>query len=284
MNTEDNSFLYAAINAKLASVVAAAPTKPDWCAAWMSLRPESSEEERLTVYQSIRNAGTVPDDAGFYLVAWQIDVIASLFAESALQEMDERITALKRACGLEEGDFWPPDEAPEEYETLRHEQQVAWDQIYADTLEEFGEHELARKFQDDPGEFRRQSEKGRQYFHGAGHATWLDKLVEAVADHVTADGVTGPLGVQCSEEDGIWVVLVYLSPVELIGGAHDGEIVAPGFFLDLEGLRSLFDRVDAFTWQAFGLTLDDGPHVSIAGLYQGREVFLQVQAFAPEDS
>ena len=104
-----------------------------------------------------------------------------------------------------------------------------------------------------------------------------------MADHITADGVTGPLEVRYSEEEGISVVLVYLSPVELIGGAHDGEIVAPGFYLDLEGLRSLFDRVDDFSWQAFGLTLDDGPHVSIDGIYQGHEVFLQVQAYAPED-
>ena len=72
MNTEDNSFLHAAINAKLASVVAAAPIRPDWYEAWMCLGPESTEEERLKVYQSIRNAGTVPDEAGFYLIAWQI--------------------------------------------------------------------------------------------------------------------------------------------------------------------------------------------------------------------
>ena len=283
MNTRDNSFLHAAINAKLAGIVAAAPARPDWYEAWMSLGPESTEEERLKVYQSIRNAGTVPDDAGFYLVAWQIDVIASRFAEKAFCETDERLAAIERTHGLEEGDVWGPDEAPEEYETLRHKQQVAWDRIYADKLQEFGEHELARRFQDDPAGFQRQSENGRQYFHGPGPARWLDELIEAVADHMTADGVTGPLGVRSSEEDGIWVVLIYLPPVELIGGAHDGEIVAPGFVLDLEGLRSLFDRVDDFSWQAFGLTLDDGPHVSIDGIYQGREVFLQVQAYAPDD-
>ncbi|HEV2973074.1 MAG TPA: hypothetical protein VGY55_24115 [Pirellulales bacterium] len=282
MNIRDNSFLHAAINTKLASVVAAAPIRPDWYEAWMSLGPESSEEERLKVYQSIRNAGTVSDDAGFYLVAWQIDVIASQFAEKAFCEMDERLAAIERAHGLEEADFWGPNEAPEEYETLRHKQRVAWDRIFADKLQEFGEHELARKFRDDPEGFRKRSENGRQYFHGPGPVAWLNEMVEAVADHVTADGVAGPLGVRYSEEDGIWVVLIYLPPVELIGGANDGEIVAPGFFLDLDGLRSMFDRVDDFSWQAFGLTDDDGPHVSIEGIYQGHEVFLQVQAYAPE--
>ena len=74
-----------------------------------------------------------------------------------------------------------------------------------------------------------------------------------MADHITADGVTGPMGVRFSEEEGICEVQVYLPPVELIGGAVDGETVAPGFLLDLEGLRSLFERVDDFSWQAFGL-------------------------------
>ena len=112
MNTQDSSFLQAAINSKLASVVAAAPIRPDWYEAWMSLGPESTEDERLKVYQSIRNAGTVPDDAGFYLVAWQIDVIASLVAEKAFREQDERLAAIERHDGLEEGDSWGPTRRP----------------------------------------------------------------------------------------------------------------------------------------------------------------------------
>jgi hypothetical protein len=58
--------------------------------------------------------------------------------------------------------------------------------------------------------------------------------------------------------------------------------VAPGFSLDLEGLRSLFGRVDDFSWQAFGRGYDDGPQVSIEGAYQGHESFLQVLAYAPD--
>jgi hypothetical protein len=282
MNTRDNIFLYGAINAKLASVVAAAPSPPDWYAAWMSLGPESTEEERLKVYQSIRDSGAVPDDAGLYLVTWQIDAMACMFAEQAFCELDERLAAMEREHGLEEGDFWGPDEAPKEYETLRRQQRVAWDRMFADKLQEFGEHELARHFQDDPKEFERRSKAGQEYFHGASRAVWLDQLVEAVADHMTADGVTGPLGVRYGEEDGIWEVIIYLPPVELIGGAVDGEIVAPGFSLDLEGLRSRFDRVDDFSWQALGLD-DDGPRVAINGVYQGHEVSLQVLAYAPDD-
>jgi hypothetical protein len=282
MNNRDNDPLHAAINAKLTDVVAAVPSRPDWYEAWMSLGPESSEVERLKVYQAIRDSGAVPDDAGFFLVAWQIDAIASLVAETALSEMDERLAAIKRAHGLDEDDFWDPDEAPQEYEALRRQQLVAWDRIFADKLREFGERDLARQFQDDPQEFQRRNENGRQYFHGTDPAAWLHELVEAVADHITVDGVTGPLGVRVSEAEETCEVQVYLPPVELIGGAVDGEIVAPGFSLDLEGLRSLFGRVDDFAWQAFGRGYDDGPQVSIEGAYRGHEVFLQVLAYAPE--
>jgi len=41
--------------------------------------------------------------------------------------------------------------------------------------------------------------------------------------------------------------------------------------------------VDACTWQALGLSEDEGPCVLIEGLYQGHEVLLQVLAYAPDD-
>jgi hypothetical protein len=111
---------------------------------------------------------------------------------------------------------------------------------------------------------------------------WLESLVEAVAGGMTAQA-PGPLGFRYGEEEGAWEVLVYPLPVEMVGGAHDGGVVSPGFSLDLEGLRSLFGRVDAFAWDAHGLGPDDGPSVSIEGLYQGHEVWLRVLAFAPDD-
>jgi len=93
----------------------------------------------------------------------------------------------------------------------------------------------------------------------------------------------GPLGFRFWEDEGCWVVLIYPRPVELVGGSVDGEVVAPGFSLDLEELRSLFDRVDACSWQTLGFNDNEGPHVSIEGIYQGHDVFLQVLAYAPDD-
>ncbi len=43
------------------------------------------------------------------------------------------------------------------------------------------------------------------------------------------------------------------------------------------------ETVDAVAWQSLGFPSGEGPHVSIEGVYQGHEVFVQVLAYAPED-
>jgi hypothetical protein len=77
-------------------------------------------------------------------------------------------------------------------------------------------------------------------------------------------------------------VWIYPTPVELVGGRHDGEVVAPGFTLHLEELRACFQSVADFRWNALGLNYPEGPQVSVEGVFRGREVYLQVLAYAPE--
>lgn len=88
-------------------MVAAAPTVPAWRNAWMQLGPGSTEEERLTVYQAIRRSGSLPEEAGFYLVAWQADALTSLRAETELCELDERLEEVEDAYGRDEDGRWP---------------------------------------------------------------------------------------------------------------------------------------------------------------------------------
>lgn len=112
---------------------------------------------------------------------------------------------------------------------------------------------------------------------------WVYDLLEIVAGSMESLSGTSPLGFMYREEAGFWEIAVYPTPVELVGGAEDGEIVAPGFSLDLEGLRGEFERVDAISWHSLGYPNGEGPHVVIEGTYQGHEVFLQILAYAPED-
>jgi hypothetical protein len=83
MTTQDNDPLRAAINTQLAGIVAGMATRPAWYEAWQSLGSDSTEEQRLHVYQAVRDASVLPADTGVYLVSWQIDAITSLLAEDA---------------------------------------------------------------------------------------------------------------------------------------------------------------------------------------------------------
>jgi len=111
---------------------------------------------------------------------------------------------------------------------------------------------------------------------------WLNTLLDEVGDCIDADSPMGPLGLRYHEDDGYWEVWVYPTPVELVGGRHDGEVVVPGFTLELEQVRESFDSVSAFHWNAIGLNDPAGPQVTIEGVFQGREVSLHVLAYAPE--
>jgi len=93
------------------------------------------------------------------------------------------------------------------------------------------------------------------------------------------------MGWRYHEDDEFAELIVYATPVELIGGEHDDAIVMPGFSLDVQAFQDMFERVTALQWQApgFGPDDDDSPHVSIEGTYQGHHVWLRVLAEAPDD-
>ena len=60
MNPRDDFPLYAAINTKLTEIVKSSATTPEWHDAWMRLRTKTPEEERLRVYQAVRDSGCLP--------------------------------------------------------------------------------------------------------------------------------------------------------------------------------------------------------------------------------
>ncbi len=212
----DDEARHSAIDAKLKSIAETAPEKPAWYEAWSSrLGPESSEEERLSVYQAIRDSGVLPEEAGFFLVSLQIDDIASQDAEEDLREYEDRLETIQEAYSFDDGEVWSPGTAPEGYEETRREYHQAWDEVFAKKLEEFGEREMARLLRTDRKRFDQLTEEGRRYFHGdhdpeaEAPILWMKRLVEAVAEHMTADSAMGPLGYRYGEEEGFWQIDVY---------------------------------------------------------------------------
>ena len=113
---------------------------------------------------------------------------------------------------------------------------------------------------------------------------WMEALVDTVSDCMEPHNVMGPLGYRWQEEDQFCTIAVYPLPIELVGGAVDGEIVSPGFSLNLQELSSAFEKLEDIYWcgQALGPHDLEGPHVSFEGVYQGHHIYLAILSDPPE--
>jgi hypothetical protein len=277
------------INAKLAQAAAASSEPPPWYALWKQLGPASSERDWLAFYQAVRNARSLPDVAAFYLLSWQIDDVRDGVTEKYLNELEERLTSIQNKFGITDLESGARGEGPPEYVEAFHQWEEAWDVLYPAKLEEFGEQQMANLFRNDQKQYDEVHEAGRQFFFGAERSDpeddqrWLNNLRDTVQACMQSSSPLAPLGLRYDQDDAFWEVTVYPTPVELLGGAHDGALVTPGFALDLELLRASFESVGALGWQALGLDEAEGPHLYVEGVYQGREVDLQILVYAPED-
>ena len=92
----------------------------------------------------------------------------------------------------------------------------------------------------------------------------------------------GPLGYRYRIDEDLVELMVYATPVELVGGPDDGGLVDPDFHLDVGELSKVFDEVVHIGWNALGLLEEEGPYISVEGKFRGQDVFLQVLARAPE--
>src|SRR5262245_5711638 len=126
MDADHSDLLHTAIDATLTGLVEKLPTRPAWYDRWRGLGPDPSDEERLSVYQEIRNSGVLPEDAGFYLIAWQVDAIASTHAETALRHLDDRLEAIEATHTLVDDEAWESGEATAEHELVLEEYHQAW--------------------------------------------------------------------------------------------------------------------------------------------------------------
>jgi hypothetical protein len=288
MKPDENAYPRAVIDARLAGLIDALPARPDWYPRWRRLGSGSTDEERLAVYQTIRDSGILPAEAGFYLLSSQVDAISNLDVETSLGPMEERLRDIEVAHGLEEGEIWEPGEAPKEYEALLKQYHDAWDECFATQLDSYGESEIAAVFRTDREEYERRHEAGREFFFGPLAAddpdlpAWLNSLFEDIGAGLTPEGLMGPLGFRWHEEEGFCEVDAYPTPVEVVGGAADGAVLAPGFSLDLEQLRAVFEEIVDLGWNAFGWPDGEGPFIWVEGTYQGRSIFLRVLSEAPE--
>jgi hypothetical protein len=241
MSGKDKERLHPAIDPKLARLALSSPP-PSWLAAWSRLGPHSTHEERLKVCQAIRDAGTLPADSGYFLVAWA--------AEHVAEEEDAR-----RADPLQRLNI---------FEGVR-----ASEQAFADLLRRHGEVEMADLFRTDRVEHDRRREAGRLTFFGplddeeSDDPAWLEDLLRAVAARVVAS----------KPVDGF---AYRYRPSSFLRELHVFPPAGQGWAVDIEGLREAFDKIDRCGWYAAPADPGAVPYFWIEGTFEDREVFLRV--------
>lgn len=138
---------------------------------WESLVDRLDEalpvDERIGIYQQLRTGGALPDDAGFFLVAWGIEEAARERAEHVYhQQYQTRFKHLTAKYHLDPTLFTGPDDAqmPEEYEALALEFNQAVKAILVAAFTAFGEHKMASLFNAHADEFDRRYDAGFAFF------------------------------------------------------------------------------------------------------------------------
>ena len=198
--------------------------------------------------RAIRDAGTLPEEAGYFLVCWAAEKLA-----------DDEVSRLS-----------DPLRTLNVFEGCR-----AFDRLLGDLLEGHGEAAMADLLRTDPEEHDRRREVGRLFFFGPDDkgkdvATgWLDGLLRAVAVAVVASRPVDGLAYRyCPDQ---FVRELHVRPpagLPRTGGT--------GWAIDIGRLREAFDRMDGCGWYAAPADPGESPYFWVEGKFDGREVFLRL--------
>jgi len=145
-----------------------------------ALSEDTPLEERVALYQQIRDAGVLPEDVAFFLVAWAVEAIA----EERVRDIYDKQYAVRFERVMDEQGLdddliaiLEPDELPQEYRALQLEFAQAVDALVAATFQTFGEHKMASLYKTNPEEFDRRYDEGYAHFFGSdeGNASDFDE-------------------------------------------------------------------------------------------------------------
>jgi hypothetical protein len=132
------------------------------------LDADALDAQLLVTFREARDNGTVPADAGFFLVAHILLAMAdeSIPEDPKVRELGHELEVMERDYGLPDEKTWEPGEAPEEWEALSRQYEMACDEARAGFFRAYGEAEMAEVFLHDRATFLRRFENGRGFFHG----------------------------------------------------------------------------------------------------------------------
>lgn len=132
------------------------------------LEGDALDAQLLVTFREARDNGTVPPDAGFFLLAHILLAMAdeAIPEDPTVRELGRELEKMEQDYGLPEEQSWAPGEAPEEWEALCRQYEIACDEARAAFFRSYGEAEMAELFQHDRASFIRRFENGRKFFHG----------------------------------------------------------------------------------------------------------------------
>lgn len=286
-------------NTKLLEVAYSLPDRPCWHDAWVAhLReaPDRLDEEdeaecprislvreaQLKVYQEIRNSGTIPPEAGFYLVSGLAVILADDYISALKEEagkmaakhlQEPGLPALAEECSsrIESINFFR-DNIPEE-----------WDSIYHRLLASYGEGELASLHESDREEFEKRSDLGCTFFRPHREAEteaskepapeWAERLVQQVLDARVIRPDSGERNLECAwlfqRANDVDRVVIGTRPIELLGGQRDGDVVYCNAKVNIRRAQKCL-VAKSIVWH-----LLYGGYLDITGTYEGHSVVLR---------
>jgi hypothetical protein len=142
---------YGRVDDKLKAIARQTSEPASWKTLVEGLSDQMKAEERMRVYQAVRDARVVPEDAGFVLIGLMMEWLSADPAYSTMPRTDD--------AGEEAWD-------------------QAFDALIASLLRRFGENAMADLYEQNHLEYDRRYERGRQFFFGPPDEEFAQRLRE----------------------------------------------------------------------------------------------------------
>lgn len=115
-------------------------------------------------------------------------------------------------------------------------------------------------------------------------ASWIRNFVDAVTQQITPVRTAAPINCHYVQVSGTWEITIFMEPIEVVGGPEDGSVKQVPFGVRIGAILDLFQTVTDCGWQTVKAGSDDdlGAHLSVEGLYKGRQVWLRILAEVPQ--
>lgn len=111
---------------------------------------------------------------------------------------------------------------------------------------------------------------------------WLVDFVQKAADSFEPLTGVGRVGFDCEPTEGGWEARLYLGSTEFVGGKVDGEFRTNSFELDLQGLTTLFSRIDTFRWNVAG-SENGGSFLTVRGVVGEQSLCVKAYSRSPQN-